>query len=469
MGREEAGARFFCTAGRGMERFVMAELASRVCAAEVESVPGKVFFSAKLDLNQIKCVKSAERVFLLLLNAPPISLAKHKGNLSGFLQTTIIGEPHVWQEALKLWQNLQKQLSEDDTPGHGRVQKRKLQDCPSECRSKMCKHDARAEESWSHDQSSTEAVVQDENLGKEDMNKDRHQMLSSETDETITFRVSCRCSGANTKKITAQEAGRIIGLSLSKLLGWKTDLRRPMLEVFVHLNDMYSVVGFPITREPLASRNYIQNTGLRSTTAWAMVSLAEIHMASCVLDPMCGVGTILVEAAKEWPHASYLGIDISDLQLKRAFGNVEKAGETDAVALLRGSALNLPVLSESVDVVISDVPFGKKFTCSKDMKELLPDLIREMERVLRVGGVMVLLLSQNLHYHLKKKCHFKSAETTRSPNNASDSSNPKEDEHTLPTEELLQENDCFKSLVHVESHSVSLGVTEAVIFKCKKT
>lgn len=464
---ESAGVRFFCTAGRGMERFVADEVTRKVSAVEVETLPGKIFFTGKADLNAIKNVKSAERMFLLLLKGPPVYLAKHKGNISSVLQKSVIGEPHLWLESLQEWQNLQKQVSKEAIlQGQREVEKRKSEGCPFVSKTKVCKHDTTVKDNFAqYDQTAREAPAQSKNMSSKEVNTARSPTFSSDNDNTVSFRVSCRCSGGNAKKTTAQEVGRIIGLLLSKQFGWKPNLQRPVLEVFVHLNDMYSVVGFPILRQPLAYRSYIQNTGLRSTTAWAMVTLAEIGAASRVLDPMCGVGTILLEAAKEWPHASYLGADISDSQLTHALANMKKAGISDSVAFLKGSVLNIPVLSGSIDVVISDIPFGKKFKCSKDMKELLPDIIREMERVLRIGGVIVLLLSQNLHYNLKKNVYFKSVQTT-------EVSHEKEALLKCKDESIHLKKGCvhhdFQSLVYVESHPVSLGVTEAVMFKCKK-
>ncbi|XP_077342623.1 U6 snRNA (guanine-N(2))-methyltransferase THUMPD2 isoform X2 [Lithobates pipiens] len=439
---ESAGVRFFCTAGRGMERFVVDEVTRKVSAVEVETLPGKIFFTGKPDLNTIKNVKSAERMFLLLMKGPPVNLAKHKGNISSVLQKSVIGEPHLWLQSLQEWQNLQKQVSKEAIlQGQREVEKRKSEGCPFVSKTKVCKHDTTVKDNFAqYDQTAREAPARSKNMSSKEVNTARSQTFSSENDNTVSFRVSCRCSGGNAKKTTAQ--------------------------VFVHLNDMYSVVGFPILRQPLAYRSYIQNTGLRSTTAWAMVTLAEIGAASCVLDPMCGVGTILLEAAKEWPHASYLGADISDSQLTRALANMKKAGISDSVAFLKGSVLNIPVLSGSIDAVISDIPFGKKFKCSKDMKELLPDIIREMERVLRIGGVIVLLLSQKLHYNLKKNVYFKSVQTT-------EVSDGKEALLKCKDESIHLKKGCvqhdFQSLVHVESHPVSLGVTEAVMFKCKKT
>lgn len=140
---------------------------------------------------------------------------------------------------------------------------------------------------------------------------------------------------------------KVVGVGLSRLLGWKIDLRNPQLEVKllsyylmlsylipqsiffysflqinVYLSDDHCLLGIPITRFvteglslhvtfitadcmtssrmrhraslsdkhsegmallslfrlPLANRCYIQTTGLRSTVAWAMASLAQIQV-----------------------------------------------------------------------------------------------------------------------------------------------------------------------------------------------
>jgi len=40
----------------------------------------------------------------------------------------------------------------------------------------------------------------------------------------------------------------------------------------------------------------------------------------------------------------------------------------------------IPLADGAVDVVLCDVPFGRKFSCSSDMPTALPLLLREMER-----------------------------------------------------------------------------------------
>lgn len=50
----------------------------------------------------------------------------------------------------------------------------------------------------------------------------------------------------------------------------------------------------------LHRRNYKQNTtlgSLKSNTAYSLAQIAEIKTNAIVLDPMCGSGTILIEAS----------------------------------------------------------------------------------------------------------------------------------------------------------------------------
>ncbi|KAE8601425.1 hypothetical protein XENTR_v10013668 [Xenopus tropicalis] len=380
--------RFFCTAGRGMECFVTEEVTQKLSATEVETVSGKVLFTAEPDLCRLRFIKSGERLFLLLKKGSPLSLPKNKGKACSALREYVIGEPHMWLHCLSVWQNLQGQLQQHQhiCGKVGIASKRKSGSVSEFHISKYRKQDSTVGDKVCTFQDPTHknmSQAEDQNLMDiEELNATEQQLLPKPHKNThpITFRVSCRCSGATAKVFTPQEVGAVIGGSIIKQFGWKPDLRMPSLEVFVHLNDLYSVVGFPISRQPLAKRDYIRNTGLRSTTAWAMGTLAELHVGALVLDPMCGVGTILLEAAKEWPFGHFLGVDNNDLQLESAVSNVKGAGLDGAIELLKGSVLDLPFVSESMDAVICDIPFGRKFTSSKNMKDLLPDIIREMQR-----------------------------------------------------------------------------------------
>ncbi|KAK1905339.1 THUMP domain containing protein 2 [Dissostichus eleginoides] len=172
----------------------------------------------------------------------------------------------------------------------------------------------------------------------------------------VTFRISCKCTGSLSRYYSQQEVSRVIGVGLSRLMGWKADLKNPQLEVNVYLSDDNCLVGFPLTRLPLANRSYIKTTGLRSTVAWAMASLAQIQPGFCVVDPMCGVGTILIEAAQDHQDVCFLGMDIDDGQLKKANENVEFAELGNRMHLLKASSMTLPLPSSTVDAVVCDLP-----------------------------------------------------------------------------------------------------------------
>ncbi|XP_036190661.1 THUMP domain-containing protein 2 isoform X5 [Myotis myotis] len=310
-----AGARFFCTAGRGLEPFLMREVRVRLQATQVEYVSGKVFFTTCSDLNMLKTLKSAERLFLLIKKQFPFNVSSvSKGKIFYEMQRFISDDPESWLNAISIWKNLleldakKKKLSQGDA----NPLKRKMGENDSIIAKKLKAE--QMQETQKNRECQLEKQIEEETLERGDFLTEREKCQEEElqnelakagdthNQNDLTFRVSCRCSGAIAKTLSAQEVGRIIGIALMKQFGWKADLRNPNLEIFIHLNDIYSVMGIPVFRVPLASRAYIRTAGLRSTIAWAMASVAEIKAGAFVLDPMCGLGTILLEAAKEWPN-----------------------------------------------------------------------------------------------------------------------------------------------------------------------
>ncbi|XP_035752613.1 THUMP domain-containing protein 2 isoform X2 [Egretta garzetta] len=462
------------------------------------------------------------------------------------IKSLVIEEPKYWLDVISIWRNFHgSEGKKDDISQENSLHlKRKSEQETNIATKRQKKEHARETVSEECQAETGERCVVPER--KSDRNCQTESKTSSEVpsksnreepvaNEQISFRVSCRCSGAVAKILPSQEIGRAIGIALMKQCGWRADLRDPDLEIFVHLNDVHSVVGIPLFRLPLANREYIKTAGLRSTIAWAMASLAEISAGAFVLDPMCGLGTILLEAAKEWPEACYWGADISDSQLEGADVNIRTASLVDKIELLKASvkvcmgwwlcstvcednyrrsyesgcithgradrqfckvngsiagvrfsqldvktclySAALPLPSESFDAVISDIPFGKKFKITKDI-QLLPDILQEMERVLRVGGTIVLLLSQELHKHVDGIT--KGAEND-SPHAISDGASESATAKALSVdgnssslvngveESVLSSRQTpFGSLVPDGVYGVSLGKTDAFIYKYRK-
>ncbi|XP_030011191.1 THUMP domain-containing protein 2 isoform X2 [Sphaeramia orbicularis] len=371
--------RYFCTAGNGMEMFVVEELKKKLEAEDVCHLPGKVIFSSSAGIDTIRKLKAAERLFLLLKQDSPLKLFPHTSPAKAayLLQSKLLADMNEWTHTVMMWKCLQGELIDRETP---------------EC---------------------TPGTVVGVKRKREEASKVRttagpdKTLLQPSRDKPempfpVSFRISCKCSGGLARYFSTQQVSQVMGSSLSRMLGWKVDLRNPQLEVNIYLSDDQCLLGIPLTRLPLANRNYIKTTGLRSTVAWAMASVAQIQPGFCVVDPMCGVGTILIEAAKEHEDACFLGMDIDEGQLQKANENVAFAELENRIQLLKASSMALPLQSASVDAVVCDLPFGRKFGTKTDMAANLPLILMEMERVLCVGGTLVLLLSPQLSSLLKK-------------------------------------------------------------------
>jgi len=88
-------------------------------------------------------------------------------------------------------------------------------------------------------------------------------------------------------------------------------------------------VGLRLSEQPLHRRPYKLHNQPGSTKpplAYVMARLAEIKPEHVVLDPCCGVGTLLIEAGLAFPAKQYLGLDIQENSLVLAKSNSDQAG-----------------------------------------------------------------------------------------------------------------------------------------------
>jgi tRNA (guanine10-N2)-dimethyltransferase len=127
-------------------------------------------------------------------------------------------------------------------------------------------------------------------------------------------------------------------------------------------------------------RPFFQPGSMSPLFARALVNLAGARPGRRVLDPMCGTGGVLVEAALV--GASVLG---SDAQWKMARGTQRNlrhalgaAGDFDVV---RADATSLPVADGAADAVVFDAPYGRQSKVVGDLRELVADALSEARRV----------------------------------------------------------------------------------------
>ena len=129
-------------------------------------------------------------------------------------------------------------------------------------------------------------------------------------------------------------------------------------------------------------RDLERHGALRPTLAAAMVTLAG-KPSGILLDPCCGSGTILAEAAAVGWRPT--GTDIDPPAVSAASRNAPGA------SVQIGDARRVDLSGASVQACVSNLPFGRQYQVPGNMSAWLDAVLREMARVTRPGGHIILL------------------------------------------------------------------------------
>ena len=131
---------------------------------------------------------------------------------------------------------------------------------------------------------------------------------------------------------------------------------------------------------------------LRPSVAAALGWLAEPADDDIVLDPMCGAGTVLIERAHLGRYAKLIGGDSDPAMLEAARANV--GPRYKPIELNSWDAAGLPLGDGAVTKVITNLPWGMRHGSHAENRRLYPALIEEFRRVIRPGGLIVMLTAE---------------------------------------------------------------------------
>ena len=141
---------------------------------------------------------------------------------------------------------------------------------------------------------------------------------------------------------------------------------------FAHPRGLLGWLGGTIMARSTAQRN-----------AWTL-SLLDIGPDDCILEVGCGPGALIKTLSTRATAGSVVGLDLSATMLREASKRNAQAIREGRVRLEAGSSTDLPFEEASFDKVLSanSLPFWPDQEAG----------VREMQRVLRPGGMIALIL-----------------------------------------------------------------------------
>lgn len=206
------------------------------------------------------------------------------------------------------------------------------------------------------------------------------------------------------------EAAATFGGAVNDHFGWGVDMRHFDLEVVLHVDPGCVYVALSLTTTSLHHRHleHFGPTSLRCTIAYNMLRLCDLQPGDVVCDPMVGGGSIPLEGCVNWPQVVFVCGDNHPLAVQRAHDNRTALNDKRAHGRSGGDgsgalcmdvsqwdAVRLPLKSASVDVFITDLPFGKRMGSRPDNRVLYPRLLQELGRVARPRTGRAVLLTQD--------------------------------------------------------------------------
>jgi 23S rRNA (guanine2445-N2)-methyltransferase / 23S rRNA (guanine2069-N7)-methyltransferase len=269
------------------------------------------------------------------------------------------------------------------------------------------------------------SVTDEDSLYNASLSADWREHLTEDT----TFAVGCTLSGESRITHSRFAALRLkdglvdhFRAGTGKRPSVKTD--RPGVQIHLHIANNVATISLDLSGESLHRRGYRDTSGkapLKETLGAAIVALSGwLSDPQTLVDPMCGTGTLLIEAAlmfadsapglsrsyygflgwlghdgtlwrrlvdeasareemgekKEWPFI--VGYDCDPTVVRAARKNVQLAGVDQHVAIKQGEVAGLQSPAKN-GLVLSNLPFGERLSET----ELVTQLYRGYGRILR--------------------------------------------------------------------------------------
>ena len=214
-------------------------------------------------------------------------------------------------------------------------------------------------------------------------------------------------------RITASKENQTVPINrdlltrMEKFFAHKLRMRenrsRPDTEVwFLERSEGLGLVGLRLTHNPPTEKN-LKRGELKPELTNILCLLSEPGKKDVFLDPFAGSGAIPIERARYFPYKEITASDndketVHQLRLRTA-----KLGKK--INIQQWNALHLDQLGDStIDKIVTDPPWGFFISRTPDqLEQFLLEMLCELRRVLKEGGIAVVLMGQKESFEISLK------------------------------------------------------------------
>jgi tRNA (guanine10-N2)-dimethyltransferase len=182
----------------------------------------------------------------------------------------------------------------------------------------------------------------------------------------------------------------------ARVKGGRVDLLAPhhVFRVFVaaqthFTHEVYDRSADDFEERAVKHRPYFQPISLHPKFARALVNLTQVHDGQHLLDPFCGTGGILIEAALVGAHP--VGIDVEPEAARGAALNLEHFGVLGTPVHAGRARDARTIVGGEVAAIATDPPYGRSATTLKmGPRAVIEESAPGLAEVLRPGGRVAL-------------------------------------------------------------------------------
>jgi len=217
----------------------------------------------------------------------------------------------------------------------------------------------------------------------------------------LTFRCTCYRSGTN-HKFRSTEVQQMVGGRVQEKFNWPVSCKHFDLEFTINCDIKQVYCCINLTNISLFNRTvtHFGPCTLRPPICAGLVKLAKLEPGDVVLDPMCGGGTISLEGCQMGPQY-HIGGEIHDVAIRKSMDNYlalklkNRLDSHPPADFFQWSCLAPCLRDNSVDVIITDLPFGKRSGSKADNRVLYPRTLLAMARIVKPVTGRAVLLTQD--------------------------------------------------------------------------